>query len=85
MASGGRAGPTSVAPLVSYRSSLTILPLTLAIHQHGLAIAQRHRLSIYDAVIVASALEAGCDALCSEDRHDGLIVDGRLTVVNPFT
>lgn len=36
-------------------------------------------------MIVAAALEAGCDALCSEDMHDGLIVDGRLTVVNPFT
>ena len=70
--------------LLAYHSSLAILPLTLAIHQRGLAPAKRHRVSIYDAMIVAAALEAGCDTLYSEDMHHGLVVDGRLSVVNSF-
>ena len=59
-------------------------PLTLAVHTAGLLIAERYRLRIYDAMIVAAALAAGCDTLWSEDMHDGLVVDGRLTIRNPF-
>jgi predicted nucleic acid-binding protein len=32
----------------------------------------------------AAALHAGCDTLYSEDMHHGLLLEGRLRVVNPF-
>ena len=38
----------------------------------------------YDALIAASALEAECTALYSEDFQDGQVIEGRLTVRNPF-
>lgn len=66
------------------RAAIQVVPLTTALHKHGLDIAAAHRLSIYDAMIVAAALTAGCDTLYSEDMHDGLLIDGRLRVVNPF-
>jgi predicted nucleic acid-binding protein len=47
-------------------------------------LARRYTLSHWDALIVAAALTARCDLLYSEDLQDGLVVDGRLTVVNPF-
>ncbi len=62
----------------------TILPLTDAIHRDGLRIAERYHLSIYDSMIVAAALSAGCDRLWSEDLHHGLVIDARLEVANPF-
>jgi predicted nucleic acid-binding protein len=62
----------------------TMLPLTEAIHDNGLRIAERYRLSIYDSMIVAAALHAGCDRLWSEYLRHGLVVDGRLEVANPF-
>lgn len=58
--------------------------LTLATHESAMALAQRHRLNIYDALIVASALEAGCDTLYTEDMQHDLLVDERLRLVNPF-
>lgn len=61
-----------------------VRPVTLAIHQSGLALAERHLLSVYDGMIVASALDAGCDTLLSEDMHAGLLIEGRLRIVNPF-
>ena len=64
--------------------SPTIVPVTLAIHHSGMAIAERYRLSIYDALIVAAAISADCDLLYSEDMHDGLVIDGRLRIENPF-
>lgn len=60
------------------------LPLTLALHDAALAIAARHGVAVYDALIVAAALQAGCDRLLTEDLQDGLVIEGRLTVHNPF-
>ncbi|MBD8677371.1 PIN domain-containing protein [Sphingomonas sp. CFBP 13720] len=62
----------------------TIIPLTDPIHRDGLRIAQRYRLSIYDSMIVSAALQGGCTRLWSEDLQDGLRIDERLTVANPF-
>ncbi len=66
------------------RATSHILPLTDAIHRHGLRIAERYRLSIYDSTIVAAALSAGCGRLWSEGLHHGLVIDARLEVANPF-
>jgi predicted nucleic acid-binding protein len=60
------------------------LPITLDTQQEALAIAERYGYKIYDALIVASALEARCTILYSEDMQDGQVIDGRLTIRNPF-
>lgn len=60
------------------------LPITIDTHREALAIAERYGHRIYDALIVASALEAGCTTLYSEDMQDGQVIDRRLTIRNPF-
>jgi predicted nucleic acid-binding protein len=50
----------------------------------ALAVAGRYGFSTYDSLIIATALEAGCTTLYSEDMQHGQVIDGRLTVVNPF-
>jgi predicted nucleic acid-binding protein len=50
----------------------------------GRALAERYGLSVYDAMIVASALIAGCTTLWSEAMQDGLLVEGELRIMNPF-
>lgn len=59
------------------------LPLTAATHRAALALARDHGLSFYDALIVASAIEAGCDTLFTEDMQNGRNIGG-LAIVNPF-
>ena len=66
------------------RALLTVQPLTVDLHETGLALADRCGLSTYDAMIAASALRADCDRLWSEDMQDGLVLDGQLRIVNPF-
>lgn len=66
------------------RALMTVEPLTWETHEMGLRIAERYGLSIYDAMIVSAALIAGCDTLFSEDMQDGLVIDNRLRLVNPF-
>jgi predicted nucleic acid-binding protein len=50
----------------------------------ALRLAQRHRLSMWDALIVQSALAAGCTTLFTEDLQAGQRF-GNLEVVDPFT
>lgn len=59
-------------------------PLTAATHEAALALAERTGYALYDALILASALEASCDVVCSEGMQDGQVIDGRLTIRNPF-
>jgi predicted nucleic acid-binding protein len=66
------------------RGLLPVHPITVEIHETGLAVAERYGLSIYDAMIVASALHADCDRLWSEDMQHGMKIKGRLRIANPF-
>lgn len=61
---------------------LRVLP-SVELYRRGIELQARHRLSFFDALIVAAALEAGCTRLWSEDLQDGQRFD-RLTVRNPF-
>lgn len=60
-----------------------VLPLTVATHARALDLAAQGGLSFYDALIVASALEAGARRLLSEDMQAGRRF-GALEIVNPF-
>jgi predicted nucleic acid-binding protein len=66
------------------RSLCKVVPVTEAVHDQGRAMAQRHQISFYDACIVAAAATAGCQTVYSEDMNDGQVLEGRLTVRNPF-
>jgi len=59
------------------------LPLTETIHDAAVELAARYNFHIYDALMVAAALEAGCSTLYTEDLQDGQRIRG-LTVRNPF-
>lgn len=62
----------------------TPLPLTVDMHEAALKIAEKHGYGIYDALVVAAALEAGCDTLYSEDLQGGQTINGQVTIRNPF-
>lgn len=70
--------------LAAVRAGCRVTPLTEATHILGMQLSKQYRLSIYDAMIVAAALEAGCKTLWSEDMHHGLVIEKRLVVQNPF-
>lgn len=70
--------------LALIRDLLTVHPITVDIHDDGLALAERYGLSIYDAMIVAAARQAECDTLWSEDMPHGMTIESRLRILNPF-
>ena len=61
----------------------SIRPLDTAVHEAGIAIAERHQYRIYDALIIAAAVEAGCRTLYSEDLANGQTIRG-VRIVDPF-
>ena len=65
------------------RSTCAVVPLDLETHALGLDVAERYRISVYDGLIIAAALRAGCTVLYSEDLQHGQRIEG-LTIRNPF-
>ncbi len=71
--------------LALIRGVLHVEPLNEETHETALDLVERYRLSVYDALIVASALLAGFDRLMSEDMQSGQTIDGSLTIIDPFS
>ncbi|WP_430910098.1 PIN domain-containing protein [Methylobacterium sp. sgz302541] len=80
-----RMSPSSEAEryLAAFLPSCTA-PLDGQTHAAAIAIERRHRLSWWDSLALASALQAGCRFFVSEDMKDGQTVDA-LQIINPFT
>jgi predicted nucleic acid-binding protein len=69
--------------LAALRQVCRVEPLSVAVHERAMALARRHAFPIFDALIAASAIEAKCSTLYSEDFQHGRLLDG-LKIVNPF-
>jgi predicted nucleic acid-binding protein len=66
------------------RASCATRAVTEETHDRGIDIAERYGFSLYDAMIVAAAQAARCVALYSEDLQHRQVIDGTLTIRNPF-
>jgi len=71
--------------LTVIRSLLTFQPITIETHEQGLGIAEQYGYSLYDAMIVSSALLSNCTVLYSKDMQNGQLVGNSLRIVNPFS
>ncbi|HSM23014.1 MAG TPA: PIN domain-containing protein [Rubrivivax sp.] len=67
------------------RQVCTVHPLTVDVHDVARGLAERYRLAFYDALIVASAVKAGCAVLLSEDLQGGQRFAGGVRVRDPFS
>lgn len=69
--------------LDAIRGAFDVAPMTAEAQSAAFGLSRRHPIHIYDAMIVATAAEAGCTVLLSEDLGHG---DSHLgvRVKNPF-
>ena len=70
--------------LRAVRAACVTYPVDEEIHERGLEVAERYGFSLYDSMIVAAALCAGCTTLFTEDLQHRQVIDGALIVRNPF-
>jgi predicted nucleic acid-binding protein len=61
-----------------------VVPIDLDMHETALRLAERHGFAMFDAVMIAAALQAASSTLWSEDMQDGMLIDGKLRIANPF-
>ncbi len=50
----------------------------------ALELAQTYRFSFFDCIILSSALAAGCTIVYSEDMQNGVVIEEKLKIINPF-
>jgi predicted nucleic acid-binding protein len=70
--------------LAPVRAVCSVEAISLETHDRAGEIAERYGLSVYDSLIVAAALLAGCKTLYSEDMQHGQVIERSLTICNPF-
>jgi predicted nucleic acid-binding protein len=56
---------------------------SIELYHQAIDISERWKYSFYDSLIIASALQAGCTVLYSEDLQHGQMI-GNLRILNPF-
>ena len=52
--------------------------------QKALDLKERYAYSYYDSLILATALESGCQKIFSEDMSNRQIIENTLEILNPF-
>jgi predicted nucleic acid-binding protein len=60
-----------------------VIPLSVAVREKAVKLSRAHMISIYDALILAAALDAGCAEVLSEDLAHGRKYNG-VPVRNPL-
>lgn len=50
----------------------------------ALELRKKYYLSFYDALVISSALHGGCKIFFSEDMHHNLVIEKKLSIINPF-
>ncbi len=80
---GGRSRRDARDALLSWRDTFPVVETSPEALLSAADLAADHQLSIWDAVILATAAQAGCRLLLSEDLQDGFTWAG-MTVVDPF-
>jgi predicted nucleic acid-binding protein len=69
---------------ISLLVACEVVPVAAETIREAIRLTSRYSLSHWDSLIASAALLAGCDTLHSEDMQDGLVIEDKLKVVNPF-
>jgi predicted nucleic acid-binding protein len=59
-------------------------PVSISTLKSARNLIDNYDFQLFDSIVVASALEANCHILYSEDLQHGLVVEKRLEIINPF-
>lgn len=80
---GGRAPKDAHEALLGWGDAYPLIESSPAVMLGAADLAVHHQFTIWDALILAAAADAGCRLLLSEDLQDGFTWSG-VTVTDPF-
>ena len=64
--------------------SVLLAELTFNTNKHSWKLREKYRYSVYDSLILASALESNCVILYTEDLQHNQLIENKLRIINPF-
>ncbi len=72
------------AVILELDNTFPIVDFNLQTQLKAIKIKERYKLQFYDSMILATALENGCNIIYSEDMQNRQIIENQLTIINPF-
>jgi predicted nucleic acid-binding protein len=69
--------------ICNFQARYTILNVTADIIRHASSLRGSYSFSYWDSLIIATAINADCAVVYSEDMQNGLNIDN-LTIINPL-
>ena len=79
----GMARPLARRTILRWQEVFEVADTTAAVLRQATGLSADRQLRIWDAIVLATAAETGCQLLLTEDLQDGFVWAG-VTVVNPF-
>ena len=58
--------------------------VTFVIIERSWKLRDKYHYSVYDSIVLASAIESDCTILYSEDLHHNQLIENKLRIINPF-
>jgi predicted nucleic acid-binding protein len=62
----------------------TVQPVCGSTIELASRLIDKYDFQLFDGIIVASALEANCDVLYSEDMQHGQVIEVSMKIINPY-
>ncbi|WP_158088531.1 PIN domain-containing protein [Thermoactinospora rubra] len=75
--------PEEAEEMIEAMALLRCVPIDADLVRAAVGLGRRHRLSHWDALMVAAAQRGGCETLLTEDLADGAVYDS-VRACNPF-
>jgi predicted nucleic acid-binding protein len=76
--------PSLQTLIKSFFDNYPVFPLDKETLLHGSTLRESYQISFWDSLIIASAISHDCRILYSEDMQNGLVINEKLTIINPF-
>ena len=70
--------------IVSFYRKYQVISFNLDIFESASNLIIQYHLSFWDSLVIACALFYDANILYSEDMQDGLIINKKFTIINPF-
>jgi predicted nucleic acid-binding protein len=81
---GGRSAAEARERVLGWSDSFALIETSQPILQAAIELADAHKFTIWDGIVLAAAAKAECRLLLSEDMHNGFSWHG-VTIANPFS
>jgi predicted nucleic acid-binding protein len=76
--------PSLQTLIQSFFDDYPVFLLDKATLLQGSILRESYPISFWNSLIIASAISHDCRILYSEDMHNGLVINEKLTIINPF-